>query len=345
MAASKFKVILLVLFAIKSQFTSCQYDNWIAPTYQLPTSGSPLFLDKIAVGHWGDGIYMMDGTKLQIYNLTTATVSHTNYSAFSIATSGDSLYYFQQGSLLWTIDYASGNRFNVFNMESKTFSAHYQGINIPTKVGSDGCLSNYNHNDNQYIIVLGGLFNSMIVNNDLQIYNLSSGEWLSNTPSMIVARAEFACIVHPATSQLFAFGGYNLTEILWNPSFDIYTNYKRSIEKLYIGDIENLANYNWEYNIEPLNYPMDPFGAVVYGDDILLVAGKAYDGDLLDTVFVINAITGEVSYGGTLADRAGDASPIIANGIIYLMGGTRGDNWQYMFLLSGSFHHYRQENH
>lgn len=252
--------------------------------------------------------------------------------------SGSSQWYTQIGENMYRID-EQGIYLQVFNMRTLQYQPYWNtNFTIPISVGRSGCLASYATEVTDTLFILGGLSDSNTELSTLQILDINTLTWISNTPSMSTPRAYFACIVHPETSTLYAIGG----EL--GPGSD--PTVMNSVEKLFIGDgalNQTTITTQWVAS-DNLVYPTSRMNTVIHEDGILAIGGYTRN----DTVFVgpINVVqridinTGMTSIHSILSYAVMGAASIKAKNRIYTFGGAINNvggltnTWQYFELLS-----------
>eukprot|EP01084_Bolivina_argentea_P204029 348386_1 len=289
--------------------------QWIQSNIRLPRHNS-----FMAAGYYNKSIYLLGGlTSYQMieYDVQQNIFVDNGVSALNDKTYGSGQYYNQIGNLLYIIDSTNTENINktltVFNLESKTFDHPYwNGIDSQIAAAYDGCIAS----SNDRIFIFGGKDNNNAFLGIVQILYLSTNAWSSYTLTMNQERNEFSCIVHQPTDTLYAIGGNECNNC-----------YLSSIEKIKIINIENEA---WQYNINSLSSPAKGTRSVIYGNSIFVVGGyywSTQDRDnYLNTVNIIDAISGTVSLGDSLAFGAQGIAAIIVNNILYAFAGYNADN-------------------
>eukprot|EP01084_Bolivina_argentea_P009497 17737_1 len=162
----------------------------------------------------------------------------------------------------------------------------------------------------KYLFITGGIVNGSIVNT-LSIYDKDIDTWISTeTPNMKYSRLGHNCISR--NNYLYVFGGYiNATHM---------TN---TIEKLYIGDIDNIDLESW-YELNNTLINNIAYMRIAEFNGLLYIIG-GYSETLLssvDTVSILDPNNDEIISGVNLSHptNRGAVTENI-NGNIYLFGG------------------------
>ena len=132
---------------------------------------------------------------------------------------------------------------------------------------------------------------------------------------MVTKRSWHSCIVDTNTKYLYQFGGYNSSLL-------------DSIEKLYVGDMDNIDQQNSIQISAKLSTPKGYSRAVIYGYYIYIIGGFPINDLKID---IINSLTDTIkSFDGFQIDPSGVA-PVIANNYIFVFGDS--ESWQYYNML------------
>ena len=171
-----------------------------------------------------------------------------------------------------------------------------------------------------YLIAIGGeTIHPHDPINNCQILRLSDKYWFDG-PDMSYNRSRFAA--NAVNNHLYAIGGRNAENI---------------ISKIYIGDIENINNYNWMDLNDNLSKNHTVPRTVVYDDDIYVIGGINVGIDVIHTAN--DTVLNNVNY---LVTQVSNAAAVIANYKIYLFGGNTQNKepwnfintYQYAYLLT-----------
>eukprot|EP01084_Bolivina_argentea_P287771 493802_1 len=223
----------------------------------------------------------------------------------------------QIGDIIYMV---KDNTFATFNTATKVFTQNWNNVNIPINQNSatafSGCLTNI---EDKYLIVLGGKDNEITYLKSIHIYDISNNIWLSNPPDMRRNRRIFTCNV--VNQYMYAIGG----ETSYNNQgqYPIYTN---SIEKLYIGNMNNIQNENW---IQLSNTLVDPTAftrSVVVNDFIYIIGGyQSNPFGYTSKVYIIDTNNNDNVYvDSNMAYALSSVNTIFLNNYIYIMGGHDG---------------------
>jgi len=183
-------------------------------------------------------------------------------------------------------------------------------------------------NGDEYLFVVGGYNGGEL--NTLQIYDISSGQWMSSPtpPTMQTARRAFACIAHE--DILYAIGGHD------------YLSSLCSIETLFIGnDLADIVSGSgqWSY-FEDGELSVGVYGAraVAYGA-LILIAGGYADPDSFPThIHIIDTLSKSITVDAdnSLVYCTNYPAAIVADRVWYMFGGRDGSTitskYQYMIL-------------
>eukprot|EP01083_Nonionella_stella_P023368 64655_1 len=244
-------LIILTSFLPSHIEASYDYNNWIKPS--SPTL--PRRVDHAAVGYdsinnkiWivGGGLVSecpsCDYKQLISYEIDSNLFTDHGEILLSHSVEGFTAFYTQSGNILYMID-PSGSKLSTFNVNTAQFTYYYQNIDIPHGVNNIGCLASID----DALFVLGKNQNPQF-----QVMNLTTSTWIVWPEVANRSRSHASCIVHPYNNAFYVIGGYPYTE---------------TIEKLYVGDLAHISQYNWEF-IESLPHPMSDLRSVVYENDI-----------------------------------------------------------------------------
>jgi len=234
--------------------------------------------------------------------------------------------YSQLNDMLWMIEYY-GQSFIRFN--TVTREVDEPSITIPIVVYYFACLASMESvNGNEYLFVVGG-YNSNDGNlNTLQIYDVSSGQWMSSLtpPTMQTARRELACIAHE--DILYAIGG-------WAGAYD--AAYLSSIETLFIGnDLAEIESGSAQWsNFEGGGLSVGVFGARAVAYEALILIAGGEGGTRYPTVIHIidtqsKSITVDTDH--SLIYGTKWAAAIVADRTWFMFGDPPHNRYQYMNL-------------
>eukprot|EP01084_Bolivina_argentea_P060504 110538_1 len=192
--------LALLQYILLSVLTNSNYVNWTQSPISLPRNGKEM---AVSYDSTDDTIWLLGGlyTKqlISFHNNTFTDFGSSNLSNYVY---GNGQFYSQLQNILWMIDPYYNQTFCAFDVETHIFTPRW----------------------NQNLGVL----------DKLQIYNISSGEWL--TKSIPEPKQDSSCIVHIKHERLYIIGGKR------------NGIYFRAIEALFIGnDLQNIDNEQWEF--------------------------------------------------------------------------------------------------
>eukprot|EP01084_Bolivina_argentea_P292548 502967_1 len=266
---------------------------------------------QMAVGSHNGSIFIIGGYSngygLYEYQIKqNQFVNHGSQTYITADLYGLGQYWTQIDHKLYMIN-PKHNIFALFDLKTKSFINNWNDVAIPSVVEDEACLASVP----DYLFVLGGFVFKVGSINAVQILQISTLLWLSETPSLRTKRRAMSCIVHEYTSQLFVMGGEGTSGKL------------ATIEKLNIVDIPTLNQ--WEYNNNNLLSGCSGSRAVVFDDYIWVVGGFYSSNGQLTSVQKINVITGDVSSDQNLIWSVGFASVVMVDRVIYVFNGHDGD--------------------
>eukprot|EP01084_Bolivina_argentea_P230224 388370_1 len=253
-------VIILFLFIfrhIASNCTGIYCAIEVSGTYPqiLPRKGA-----RSAVGYdqSTDTIIILGGSSFKQYvTFDKSTFNDENENYMSDGVYGTGQYYSQLDTTLWMIN---DNTPTFITMNTVTRTINYPStITIPTDVGTRGCLATVNYNNNKYLFVVGGYNSNDGYLNLIQVYNISSQQWI-HLPSMQTARRSASCIIK--ANILYVIGGKN--DGIRVASIEYF-----NIDKYF----SNIPNQQWTYTNGDLSVAVDSAIVVSYGNDIIVVGG------------------------------------------------------------------------
>eukprot|EP01083_Nonionella_stella_P129231 392057_1 len=235
---------MLTLLLPSHILASYDYNNWIA------SSPTPRDIEQPAVGYnsINNTIWIVGGNpaerSLISYDIDSNIFTDYTATALSDYVWGWGDFYTQIDDILYMID-PSGDKLSTFNVNTAQFTYYYQTIDIPYDVNYYGCLASID----DALFVLGGGTSSKHV----QVLNLTTRTWIVSPEVDYLnhGRRSTSCIVHPYNNALYAIGGDNGTSIT------------QTIEKLYVGDLAHISQYDWEF-INSLPHPRAWLRSVVY---------------------------------------------------------------------------------
>eukprot|EP01083_Nonionella_stella_P237979 834331_1 len=291
--ASTFTLFNLITYTIICVANS----QWVSPDSTLPSANA-----YMVVGVHNGTIFILGGgasprqmTEFQIETETfipmTQTLPNDVEAWGQIWSQLDEMMYMIVGSTLST-----------FNMITKQYTNAWIDLNADVG-GKDGCLAAVN----DQIFVTGGYVNSQSIDT-FQVLNVTSLQWISNTPSMQTKRCDHACVVH--YNYLWVFGGWGSSPIKTNERIDI----------------TDITSNQWDF-VGDLTEGAYDLRAATWQQSVFVTGG--YQGDsnyiYLDTVHVADGITGEVVLAPErLVYPVASHGIVSIHNVIYLLGGATG---------------------
>lgn len=233
--------------------------------------------------------------------------------------SGGSQFYTQQSNIVYML-YGWDKTLDIIDLATKVFTPNWQGVTLNVDVGYQGCLAS----TPGYLYVLGGYIYWYGPYDNLQVFDVTEMEWISNTPSMGNRRMALACLVHDGL--LYAIGGAGPDD-----------SELPTIEKI---KVDNIENEQWTNTSYPLLEPVRGLKAISFGSDILVFGGMLVDGSAVTAaVQVIDSITEIVTMAVDMNYGIASAPVINVNNRLYVFGGeidggVNYKKWQYYDLLS-----------
>eukprot|EP01083_Nonionella_stella_P172445 591851_1 len=231
---------------------SYDYNNWITPS--SPTLPYNVDTPAVAYNSINNTIWILGSASHQQYTLISYDIDSNNFTGYGYEALyhgvwgeggvwGDGDFYTQVGDVLYTLD-PWENKLSTFNVNTAQFTYYYQNIDIPESYGAApsyynywGCLASMD----DVLFVLGQFPNIQTV----RVLNLTTSIWIVSPEVAYLnqGRKSLSCIVHPYNNALYAIGGSNDTGAK-----------TETIEKLYVGDLAHLSQYDWEF-INSLPHP------------------------------------------------------------------------------------------
>eukprot|EP01083_Nonionella_stella_P156881 508553_1 len=302
--------------------------QWISPNTRLYTTK-----DGAAVGSHNGTVYIIGG----YYHQQSVTKFDVNTNAFieyddkalssKIWLFGWTQFYTQQQDMLFILHRTDPtNSIAMYRMSDSHFDTQWNSINVNPRVGAFGCLAS----SPDYLFVVGGADTSYNSINTVQVVSLTTFVWLSNVTPLIQKRRETSCIVHK--DKLYAFGGY--IDVFAGLSEDMWTDTNERI------GLNNILNGSWQY-IQPLATKLSSAHIISWRHYIYIVGGK-YDDTPLDSVYIFNSITEEISLSPNRLSYTVQHAAVIAVGdSIYAFGGEINledptDRWMHTTLVMDS---------
>ena len=169
--------------------------------------------------------------------------------------------------------------------------------------------------DQVYLYLTGGIENSTNeISNKLSIYDTNYNRWLPlNTPSMIYARIGHNCIAR--NNYLYIFGGYI------NNQQTLTTN---TIEKLYIGNVDNIDQQNWTLLNDTLDNAIAFMRIAEINGLIYIIGGYSEEtNSSVNTVNILDPMNDKVISGVSLTVETNRPAVTVdaKNQQIYIFGG------------------------
>eukprot|EP01083_Nonionella_stella_P226282 803775_1 len=308
---------MLTLLLPSHILASYDYNNWIAPS--SPTLSRDI--DMSAVGYdssnntiWILGGYPYNGDPQSLISYDIVSNLFTDYTVTALSDDvwgwGD--FYTQIDDILYMID-PLGEKLSTFNVNTAQFTYYYQNIDIPLGALNYGCLASID--DALFVLGAGPTPSLLDPKKHVQVLNLTTRTWIVSpeVDYLNQSRTRSSCIVHPYNNALYAIGGYTET-----------------IEKLYVGDLAHLSQYNWEF-IDSLPHPISHLRSVVYENDIVSIGGYNSVTGARNEVFVIDVTSDTVRLSGFMAFDCQTAGFILARNVLYSFGGSKISN-QFQYL-------------
>ena len=239
-----------------------------------------------------------------------------SHNAYAVAQS-----YAQLGQFLYYVEFSSPyNIIRRFNVDTGSEDAYANAVadGAQSYGTTDMCLAAVDADDG-YLFVVGGGRSA----DDLAktfILNMTSDEWFEG-PLLNVARGYHACAVNSAQDTLFAVGGYNKAD-----------GFLDSVERLSVGDIENVNSYQWVLLADTLHDGLFLHRVIRHGDDILTVG--AGNDDYVKIMNVIDASTASITVAGSLDIGLSQTAAVTVGAMAYSFGGMTGSLMQTVLLNS-----------
>eukprot|EP01084_Bolivina_argentea_P127095 224844_1 len=233
-------------------------------------------------------------------NRTTFIDKNENYSPYEILSGNANSQFYTQikdDNILWMI--SNKPPYNFITMNTITYNISNTSIVTPDYIDNTACITSINHGSHKYLFVLHA--------KQLQVYNISSNEWLSsNISSMKRYRSSFSCIAH--NQKLFAIGG--------NTGNNTNQSTMGDVEYLNIENMHNISSNSWiliSNKIHNSRYTR----ANIHGDNILIFAANI---NVIDT----SKDPPQITMAGRLLPNAIEiwsVAAIVVRNIAYIFGG------------------------
>ena len=160
-----------------------------------------------------------------------------------------------------------------FDMSTVTFDYPWNDLQIPA-APEKRCMTQFR---DRYLIIIGGEDNTNgwgDYSDEIHIYDMIDEQWFENVTTMTEARGLVACEV--VNDYLYVIGGEYGEQ-----------SYSDSVQKLYVGDIENTEDYEW-IELPPLKQKLIGMKTVVnVEENEIYVIGKVYFRLMFDSLCII----------------------------------------------------------
>ena len=230
---------------------------------------------------------------------------------------------------LLIIHLEGGLGFDAYYLDTNTYESNWNSLTIPilpsTVALKQTCITfSSQHN---FIYVVGGRGGFGMIK-ETEMLNLTSMEWITNPPPLLLQRSYFACNVHEDTNTLFAIAGAYAG-----------SDYSKTIEYLDISDMSTIESKSWQntpYTI-PDGWQRAPHTTIglyqhssVVHEDIIYLIGGQYQASLI----IVDVVAEQVTIGPSFLGDLG-AAPIIIENVLYVFGGNT-NIYQYYIIPTGS---------
>eukprot|EP01083_Nonionella_stella_P018573 51709_1 len=280
------------------------------------SASMPFALRGMAVGSFNNSIFVIGGEydvyqgrsrRLIEYHTTENHFTEYGSNYLNQYVFGTGAFYTQKQNRVYMIS-INGQRLSMMDLATpaKLLETNWNDVTIPHAVGEHGCLAS----NDEYMFIVGGFISFSL--NHLQILSLSTWQWLSNPPSLNLARRGISCPIHEPSGFMYAIGGY---------SYQL----EASFEKI---SIENILSKDWTTASNSLIHGADSQKSIVYHDYILVIGGwRAFNPHLANYQFqIIDTKTDTISLSDSLILNAsgGALGVIMVENTIYRFGGMLG---------------------
>eukprot|EP01083_Nonionella_stella_P016519 46118_1 len=305
--------------------------SWTPKTPSLPRR-----CNMMAMGSWNNSIFMIGGTygigrdyrsrQLIEYNTASHRMIDHGDTYFDQILYGYGQFYTQQRNHLYILSGSGGRSISMIDVSLNTLRAYWNIFTAPKSAGVYACLES----NDEYIFVIGG-YEANLVLDHFQILHLPSAQWLSNPPSLNVARRGASCALHGASGSLYAMGGRRVL-------VDGETKEAlKSVEKISIVDVESNV---WKITTDLL-HAADEARTVMSSHYIVVIGGwNGFDPQIANAQVQIMDTTTDTVYVTASPVNWVVGAPGIAlvHGTIYKFGGTFGQELQ--FFLANQWESY-----
>eukprot|EP01083_Nonionella_stella_P271716 920929_1 len=297
---------------------------WIEPSsplllretcYNVPAyhDGSIWLVGGVSNIHNTDDMQYYRYTNLMSYNITNNSFTlHPNLSQAIVSHNSQNWAQIDDTLYIHVYNYWIGT----FNLTSKSYVDNK--IRIPNATIYEPCITDFN---GSYLILLGGNINYY---NQMQIFDLTADQWISDGPPMKgFGRRFFTC--NSINGFLYAIGGQNKFGSIYD-----------TVIMLDIDNIFNITN-TWIQLTDTLSIGRQYLRSVVYHDLIFVLGGMDKQYEIQDNVDVINTTTNTISFNSNLSKPLSAIAAIVADDTLFVLSGAPLSNqWQYALLLSQS---------
>eukprot|EP01083_Nonionella_stella_P225446 801495_1 len=270
-------------------------DLWTQSLTLLPTATYGQ-----AIGYFNHTISILGGyaDNMQLVHYDILSDQMTIGTYFNHSVYGGSQFYTQIEEKLY---YERSYELHVFNLKTKQYEGQISTVPSPdfyTCVASQS----------PFIFVPAG-GNTGNEFDQLNVFNLSSEQWLNSTllPTLNIGRTSCSCSAN--NNKLYVIGGYG------------GSGYQKTIERLLFGeDLSSIYTEDYVY-IQNLSWPLIGPRAVVYGHDIVIFGGLREDNLWIKTIHVIDSVTDTVRTSGSAKYEETAGAAVIVEGVAYIFGG------------------------
>eukprot|EP01083_Nonionella_stella_P190836 706692_1 len=202
--------------------------------------------------------------------------------------------------------------FGIYNATQRQFQFPWPSVDteLPRDLLFDDTYSALSYFDGYLIVAGGGVvpledrrrlgkYDGLYFSNDVAMYNISEDEWLTNVPQMLQERGNFALEI--SNDYVYAIGGHSIPD---------------TIEKLYMGDIHNIGQEEWQvvqHASSTSLYLSGSFRTIAYDNHIIII-------DKIQ-IYELYTVDDVVSQSGSLSVPSVATAPVLHNDHIYVFGG------------------------
>eukprot|EP01084_Bolivina_argentea_P179919 310857_1 len=298
------------------------YGNWSIANSTLPRATRQM---AVAYDSKNDRIWLLGGSAYTSQLVMYQNNSFTDYGINNLSDKvfGWCNYYTQISNTLWLLS-NKGEYLNKFNVETAFLETNYSTItNI---VWDTACLTSFTFIDDFFLMIIGGQSYAHGPSlSTVQIFNLTSDEWIISVPSLNESRNRLACLTYIDNNKhiAYAIGGEPLLD---------------SIEILDISNVYNMYTKKWNI-VGTLPHTLRNHRAVIYGTNILIIGGLNGN-TYVHQMIAIDTDSNTVQIVGLLSYAVADTAAIIVYPYIYAFagstnyGGNNNEEWQYYFIYN-----------